>query len=430
MLLIHNTSFVYQLTPSAQRGSALGALNPLPKGAVLLEGERILAVGAPADLLLQHPEADLLDAGGNAVLPGFVDPHTHLVWAGDRANEFEMRLQGKSYMEIMAAGGGIAATQIMAAGGGIAATLKATRAASLEQLLEETRPRAQSAFRHGTTTLEAKTGYGLDLETEYKQMEVLLRLDEEGPLQIIPTYLGAHALPPEFQGDTAGYVRFLTRQALPELKSWWQSRAPGRSLPFVDVFCEEGVFDLEQTRGILDAAAELGFPLKLHADEFANLGGASLAVELGAVSADHLVKTSAEDIRKLAKSNTVAVSLPGTPFGLAQSEYTPAREIVAAGGLLALATDLNPGTSWNESMQFIQALACRYLKLTPAEALAASTINAAAALGLADLLGSLSPGKQADLIILKVPDARMLSYRYGTNLVSTVIKKGAVYPVI
>ena len=416
MLLIHNTSFVYQLTPSAQRGSALGALNPLPKGAVLLEGERILAVGAPADLLLQHPEADLLDAGGNAVLPGFVDPHTHLVWAGDRANEFERRLQGKSYMEIMAAGGGIAAT------------LKATRAASLEQLLEETRPRAQSAFRHGTTTLEAKTGYGLDLETEYKQMEVLLRLDEEGPLQIIPTYLGAHALPPEFQGDTAGYVRFLTRQALPELKSWWQSRAPGRSLPFVDVFCEEGVFDLEQTRGILDAAAELGFPLKLHADEFANLGGASLAVELGAVSADHLVKTSAEDIRKLAKSNTVAVSLPGTPFGLAKSEYTPAREIVAAGGLLALATDLNPGTSWNESMQFIQALACRYLKLTPAEALAASTINAAAALGLADLLGSLSPGKQADLIILKVPDARMLSYRYGTNLVSTVIKKGAVYP--
>lgn len=416
MLLIHNTSFVYQLTPSAQRGSALGALNPLPKGAVLLEGERILAVGAPADLLLQHPEADLLDAGGNAVLPGFVDPHTHLVWAGDRANEFEMRLQGKSYMEIMAAGGGIAAT------------LKATRAASLEQLLEETRPRAQSAFRHGTTTLEAKTGYGLDLETEYKQMEVLLRLDEEGPLQIIPTYLGAHALPPEFQGDTAGYVRFLTRQALPELKSWWQSRAPGRSLPFVDVFCEEGVFDLAQTREILSAAAELGFPLKLHADEFANLGGASLAVELGAVSADHLVKTSAEDIRKLAKSNTVAVSLPGTPFGLAQSEYTPAREIVAAGGLLALATDLNPGTSWNESMQFIQALACRYLKLTPAEALAASTINAAAALGLADLLGSLSPGKQADLIILKVPDARMLSYRYGTNLVSTVIKKGAVYP--
>ncbi|NMC16465.1 MAG: imidazolonepropionase [Chloroflexi bacterium] len=418
MLLIHNTSFVYQLTPTAQRGSALGTLNPVPDGAVLLDGGLILAVGAPAELLLQHPEADLLDAGGNAVLPGFVDPHTHLVWAGDRANEFEMRLQGMSYMEIMAAGGGIAAT------------LKATRAASLEQLLEETRPRARAAFQHGTTTLEAKTGYGLDLETEYKQMEALLRLDEEGPLQIIPTYLGAHAVPPEFSGDTAGYVRFLTLQALPELKSWWKARAPERPLPFVDAFCEEGVFDLGQTREILSAAAELGFPLKLHADEFANLGGASLAVELGALSADHLVKTSAEDIRRLGGSQTVAVSLPGTPFGLAQSAYTPAREIIAADGILALATDLNPGTSWNESMQFIQALACRYLKLTPAEALAAATINAAAALGLADRVGSLSPGKQADLLILNVPDYRMLSYRYGTNLVSTVIKKGAVYPVI
>jgi len=418
MLLIHNTSFVYPLTPSAQRGSALGALNPVPNGAVLLDGERILSVGAPADLLLQHPEADLLDAGGNAVLPGFVDPHTHLVWAGDRADEFEMRLQGKSYMEIMAAGGGIAAT------------LKATRAASPERLLEETRQRAQTAFRYGTTTLEAKTGYGLDLETEFKQMEVLLRLDEEGPLQIIPTYMGAHAVPPDYKGDTAGYIRFLTLQALPELKNWWQTHAPGRALPFVDVFCEEGVFDLAQTREILGAAAGLGFPLKLHADEFANLGGASLAVELGAVSADHLVKTSAEDIRRLGGSQTAAVSLPGTPFGLAQSEYTPAREIIAAGGILALASDLNPGTTWNESMQFIQALACRYLKLTPAEALVASTINAAAALGLADQIGSLTPGKQADLLILNVPDYRMLSYRYGTNLVSKVIKKGAVYPAV
>ena len=261
-------------------------------------------------------------------------------------------------------------------------------------------------------------------------MEALLRLEEEGPLQIVPTYMGAHAVPPEFSGDIAGYVRFLTLQALPELKNWWQGRAPERQLPFVDVFCEEGVFDLAQTREILSAAAELGFPLKLHADEFANLGGASLAVALGAVSADHLVKTSAEDIRRLGGSQTVAVSLPGTPFGLAQSEYTPARAIIAADGIFALASDLNPGTTWNESMQFIQALACRYLKLTPAEALAAATINAAAALGLADQIGSITPGKQADLLILNVPDYRMLSYRYGTNLVSTVIKKGAVYPAV
>ena len=417
MLLIHNTSQVIQLTPEPQRGAALGTLNILPHGAVLLDNERILAVGEPAELLLAHPEADLLDAGGRAVLPGLVDPHTHLVWAGDRLDEFEMRLQGKSYMEIMAAGGGIAAT------------LQATRAASFEELLAQTRERAHTAFAHGTTTLEAKTGYGLDIETELKQLEVILKLDEEGPLELIPTYLGAHAIPPEFAGNSEGYTDFLCNEALPTVQTWWQEHAPARALPFVDVFCEEGVFDLTQTRRILLRAQELGFPLKLHADEFANLGGASLAAELGAISADHLVKTSAEDIQKLANSNTVAVSLPGTPFGLAQSEYTPAREIIAAGGLLALATDLNPGTNWNESLQFIQALACRYLKLTPAEALAASTINAAAALGLANRLGSLTPGKQADLIILKVPDYRMLSYRYGTNLVSTVIKKGVVYPL-
>jgi len=418
MLLIHNTSQVIQLTPQPQRGTELGTLNILPHGAVLLDNERIVAVGEPAELLLAHPEADLLDAGGRAVLPGLVDPHTHLVWAGDRLDEFEMRLQGKSYMEIMAAGGGIAAT------------LQATRAASFEELLAQTRERARTAFAHGTTTLEAKTGYGLDIETELKQLEVILKLDEEGPLELIPTYLGAHAIPPEFAGNSEGYTDSLCNEALPTVQTWWQEHAPARALPFVDVFCEEGVFDLAQTRRILLRAQELGFPLKLHADEFANLGGASLAVELGALSADHLVKTSAEDIRRLGGSQTVAVSLPGTPFGLAQSAYTPAREIIAADGILALATDLNPGTSWNESMQFIQALACRYLKLTPAEALAAATINAAAALGLADRVGSLSPGKQADLLILNVPDYRMLSYRYGTNLVSTVIKKGAVYPVI
>ena len=417
MLLIHNTSQVIQLTPEPQRGVQFGTLNILPHGAVLLDNERILAVGEPAALLLAHPEADLLDAGGRAVLPGLVDPHTHLVWAGDRVDEFEMRLQGKSYMEIMAAGGGIAAT------------LQATRAASFEELLSQARERARTAFAHGTTTLEAKTGYGLDIETELKQLEVILKLDEEGPLELIPTYLGAHAIPPEFADNAEGYTDFICNEAMPAVQAWWQAHAPARALPFVDVFCEEGVFDLAQTRRILLRAQELGFPFKLHADEFANLGGASLAAELGAISADHLVKTSAEEIQKLAESNTVAVSLPGTPFGLAQSEYTPAREIIAAGGLLALATDLNPGTSWNESLQFILALACRYLKLTPAEALAASTINSAAALGLADRLGSLTPGKQADLIILKVPDYRMLSYRYGTNLVSTVIKKGVVYPL-
>ena len=415
MKLICNTSQVVTLAGSPQRGSALGTLGLIPQGGVLFEGERILRVGPAGSLLEEFPQAERIDAGGMAVIPGLVDPHTHLVWAGERVSEFEMRLQGKSYMEIMAAGGGILAT------------LQATRSASLDELVEQSLQRANTAFRYGTTTLEAKTGYGLDLESEFKQLEALLRVDMLSPVEIVPTYLGAHAIPPEFAGDAPGYTRFLVETALPETRRWWLAHAAERPLPFVDVFCEKGVFSLEQTRTILLAARELGFPLKLHADEFENLGGARLAAELSAASADHLVRTSEADIQALANSSSVAVALPGTPFGLGQHEFTPAKAIIAAGGLLALATDLNPGTSWNESMQFIQALACRYLELTPAQALAASTINAAAALRLEQRLGSIEAGKQADLLILSVPDYRMLSYRFGTNLVSTVFKKGVMY---
>lgn len=415
MLLIHHISQLVTLTPGAQRGRELGTLNIIPDGAVLIEDGLIRETGTAPELLERFPNAERMDAGGMAVLPGFVDPHTHLIWAGDRAHEFEMRLQGKSYMEIMAAGGGIAST------------VSATRQASLDELISQSHARALTAFRHGSTTIEVKSGYGLDLETEFKQLDALLEMNKLGPYTLVPTYMGAHAIPAGM--SVAEYTRFLTETALPALQTWWGEKATGQPLPFVDVFCEEGVFGVEETREILTTAKALGFPLKLHADEFANLGGASLAAELGAVSADHLVKTSSADIRALAASDTVAVSLPGTPFGLAQSEYTPAREIIATGGILALATDLNPGTTWNESMQFILALACRYLRLTPAEALAASTINSAAAIGLASQLGSLHPGKQADLLLLDVPDWRMLTYRYGTNMVAQVVKAGRVYPV-
>lgn len=417
MLLLHNVSQLITVTAGPQRGHALGTLGMIADGAVAIEGEKILAVGTGKELLGLYPNAELLDAHGGAVLPGFVDPHTHLVWAGNRAAEFEMRLEGKTYMEIMAAGGGIAST------------VAATRAANLDELIAQSHQRALNAFRHGSTTIEVKTGYGLDLETEYKQLEAILEMNKLGPYELVPTYMGAHAIPAEFKGDTSGYVRFLVAEALPELSTWWQAHAPNQALPFVDVFCEEGVFDLEQTREVLQMAKYLGFPLKLHADEFVNLGGAVLAAELGAASADHLVKTSPADIRALAATETVAVSLPGTPFGLAQNEYTPAREIIAADGYLALATDLNPGTTWNESMQMIQAIACRYMKLTPAQALAASTINAAKALNREAVIGSLTPGKQADLLILSTPDYRDLSYRYGTNHVRMVIKKGQVFPV-
>lgn len=416
MLIIHNTSQVIPLTAKAQRGLTLGTLNVIENGAVAIEGEKIADLGKADDLFAKYPTAEKVDGRGMALLPSFVDPHTHLIWAGDRAAELEMRLEGKTYM------------QIMAAGGGIASTVRATRAASFDELLAQSRARALVCFKHGSTTIEAKTGYGLDVENEIRQLEVILKLNQEGPYELVPTYMGAHAIPQEYNGDMHGYTNFLTDRALPMLRDWWLEHAIGQALPFVDVFCETGVFDLQHTLQILSTAKALGFPTKLHADEFANIGGASLAAKLGSVSADHLVKTSQEDILALAATDTVAVSLPGTPFGLGQDEYTPAREIIAANGYLALATDLNPGTSWNESMQMIQAIACRYLKMTPAQTLVASTINAAKAVLREDRLGSLTVGKQADLILLNSADYRNLSYRYGTNQVALVIKKGVLYP--
>jgi len=416
MKIIYNISQCVTMAGGPRRGERLADPAILDNAAIVISDDKILEVGNSEELLSRYPLAERIDAAGMAVVPGLVDPHTHLVWAGDRANEFEMRLQGKTYMEIMAAGGGILAT------------LTATRKASLEELVAQSLERVLRAFSYGTTTMEAKTGYGLDLDTEFKQLEAILVLNRIGPLELVPTYMGAHAIPKEYEGNTAGFTDWLCDVAMPETKKWWLQHAPDQELPFVDVFCEKGVFELEETRQILTAAAKLGYPLKLHADEFENLGGASLAAEMGAVSADHLVKTSHEDIQRLGQSETVAVSLPGTPFGLAQSEYTPARAIIDANGYLALATDLNPGTTWNESMQFIQALSCRYLKLTPAEALAASTINSAKAISREDLIGSIEPGKQADLLILAVDDYRKLSYRYGTNLVAAVVKKGKLHP--
>lgn len=417
MIILTNTSQVVSLTPTAQRGSVLGELNLTPNGAVVINGDKIVEAGDETTLLERYPHTERLDALGMAVVPGFVDPHTHLVWAGNRASEFEMRLQGKTYMEIMAAGGGIAST------------VSATRQASLDEIISQSHQRALNAFRHGSTTIEVKTGYGLNLDSEIKQLEAILEMNKLGPYELVPTYMGAHAIPAEYKNNPAGFIHFLTTEALPALAQWWQTHASEQPLPYVDVFCEEGVFDLEQTHMILSVAKALGFPLKLHADEFVNLGGAALAAELGAVSADHLVKTSMKDIRALAATDTVAVSLPGTPFGLGQTEYTPARDIVAADGYLALASDLNPGTTWNESMQMIQAIACRYLKLTPAQALVASTINAAKAIDRSAFIGSLTAGKQADLLILNTPDYRDLTYRYGTNQVQAVIKKGQIYPI-
>lgn len=411
-MLIHSSSQLLTLSGGPQRGQTLGRLNMIPHGAVLVRDGQIVAVGATSELLTAYPEEERLDAGGKVVMPGFVDPHTHAIWAGDRAAEFEMRLEGKTYLEILAAGGGILST------------VRQTRQSSVEALMAETRPRLEEMLRHGTTTAEVKTGYGLESMAELRLLEALLKLDAEGPLELAFTFLGAHAIPPEYKGDPEGYTDLLCQEMLLTVRRWWDVVAAGKPLPFVDVFCETGAFSLNQSRRILQTAKALGFPLKIHADEFDNLGGASLAAELGAVSADHLVKTSAVDILALGGSNTVAVGLPCTPFGLAERAYTPARAILEAGGILALATDLNPGTAWCGDMQFAIALACRYMRLTPAQAIAAATINAAAAIRREDRIGSIEVGKQADLLLLSVPDYRHLGYRFGPNLVERVIKKG------
>ncbi|MBX7251369.1 MAG: imidazolonepropionase, partial [Candidatus Promineofilum sp.] len=356
----------------------------------------------------------MIDAGGRCVVPGFVDPHTHLPWLGDRAGEFEQRLAGASYMEIMAAGGGIMST------------VRRTRAASVADLVADNRPRLARMLRHGTTSAEAKTGYGLETAAELRQLDAIMALSAAQPVELTPTFLPAHAVPAEFAGNTDGYVDYLIADTLPAGAAWMRARDV---VLFCDVFCEAGVFDLAQTRRILEAAAALGYRLKVHADEFVGLGGTRLAVELGAVSADHLVSTPAEDIAALGRGDTVAVGLPGTPFGLAHRDYTPAKDILAAGGALALATDCNPGTCWCESMQMVIALACRYMGLTQAQALAAATLNAAYAIGRGHEVGSLSPGYAADLLILDVDDYRQLGYRFGTNLAQTVIKRGQVVAV-
>jgi len=412
-LLITHASQVLTIPSHAQgpqRGDRLGDLATIEDGAVAVSNGAIVALGSTVDLAARYQAAQTIDAGGRVVMPGFVDPHTHVVFAGDRANEFEQRIAGATYLEIMNAGGGIMST------------VRATRAASRDELVDQTRARLDRMLAHGTTTAEAKTGYGLELTAELKMLDAIAQLEAEHPIDLVPTFLGAHAIPAEYQGREDTYTDLVVNEMLPAVSSF--TLHP--SSLFCDVFCEDGAFTLAQARRILEKAKELGFALKIHVDEFGPLGGTRLGVELGAVSVDHVVTTPREEIELLGRSRTIAVSLPGTPFGLAHRDYTPAQAILAAGGALALATDINPGTTWNESMQFIMALACRYLKLTPAQALAAATINAAHAIGRGGSIGSLEIGKQADVLIMDVHDYRSIGYRYGTNLVRSVIKRGQI----
>ena len=411
-----------------RRGGEMNALQQITQAAIAIRKGRIVAVGPEMAVRQRIAHADReIDAGGKAVVPGFVDPHTHLIWAGERRDEFEMRLRGATYLEIMAAGGGIMNT------------VRATRAASLDELVGQSRRRLDKMVAYGTTTAEAKSGYGLTLKAEMKMLDAIRLLDEAHPVDLVPTFLGAHAVPEEYAEDPDAYVDLVVNEMIPAVAAmrYRDVAAPAENelgyvnyvpaAEFCDVFCERGAFTLAQSRRILQAAQQSGLKLKVHADEFAPpLGATEMAVSLQAVSVDHIVSTTPEQIKLLAHSSTIGVSLPGTPFGLGQTKFTPARQLIDAGGALAIATDLNPGTCWSESMQFMMALACRAMRITPAEALTAATLNAAFAIGRGRWVGSLEVGKIADLLILDSDDYRDLAYHFGTNLVEKVFKQGKI----
>lgn len=396
--------------PGPRRGAAMRELGLVAGGAVAVADGTIVAAGPAAEVkraVRVTDETRVIDAQGACVTPGLVDPHTHLVFGGSREHEFELRLQGATYAEIMAAGGGIASTT------------ERTREASLEALVAQGRKHLDAMRRCGTTTLEAKSGYGLDLETELRQLEAIRRLAGEGPLEIVATYMGAHAVPRG--ADPESYLDLVCGSGLPEVARRGLAR-------YCDVFCEEGVFTPAQTERVFTAAQALGFKLRLHADELSDLGGGALAARMGAVTADHLLMTSEASIRALAGSGTVAVMLPGTPFFLNMAERAPARALIEAGAIVAIGTDFNPGSCFSESLPMMMTLACLHLKMTPAEALTAVTINAAHAIEASDRLGSIEAGKQADLVVWDVPNYRHLSYHFGVPLTRAVIKRGAVLP--
>lgn len=386
-----------------RRGSAMRALGVVPDGAVAVKNGRIVAVGPTDRVTRDHRAAEELDLSGFVVLPGFVDCHTHPVFAATREGEFHQRCAGADYMAIAAAGGGILAS------------MRAVRQASLDELAERTERHLWGFAAHGTTSVECKSGYGLSLADERKSLEALRRAAAEVPLSVKRTFLGAHEFPPEYRDDREAYVRLLCDEMLPQL-------APLADA--CDVFAEPGVFDRRQSERILSAAKAAGLRLRVHADEIRPMGGTEMAVELGADSADHLGQISDEGIRRLAASDTVGVLLPGTLFFLGKPGYAPARRMIEAGCAVALATDFNPGSCYTQSMTLIQTLACVQMKMSAEEVITAATINPAFSLQLDGEVGTLHPGKRADLCVLDIPSWRAIGYAFGGNPVAMTIKNG------
>lgn len=387
---------------------AMSEITVIENGAVLVQDGKVLDVGETSAIEAKYPEliaaANHIDATNKTVTPGLIDPHTHLVHAGTRENEYAMRLQGKTYMDIMNVGGGIHATT------------RSTQEASFEQLYAESKARLDKFLTHGVTTLEAKSGYGLSLEHEIKQLEVAKKLQQNHHMDIVSTFMGAHAIPLVDKDDPERFVDQVIDEMIPEV-------ARRGLATFNDVFCERGVFTPEQSRRILEAGKEHGLIPKIHADEIEPYGGAELAAEVGAISADHLLRASSQGIEQMAERDVIAVLLPGTAFFL-MAEFAEARKMIDRGVAVALSTDANPGSSPTLSLPFIMNLGCLKMGMTPEEVITATTINAAHAIGRADTIGSLEKGKQADITIFDVPNYLTLSYQYGMNHVDTVIKKG------
>lgn len=398
-----------------KRGDEMRDVGISSDGAVAIRDGKFVRVGTSEEILRDFESDNIIDAAGRVVVPGFVDPHTHIVFAGDRLDEFELKVQGADYLEILENGGGIIST------------VRKTRAASVDELVESGLQRLDKMLACGTTTCEIKTGYGLDIESELNMLAAIERLDRSQVIDIVPTFLAAHAVPPEFKGNADGYVDLICDEMLPAAWSWYERSHFRDDVPFfIDVFCEKNAFDLTQTRRVLEIAKALGFALKAHVDEFTNLGGSRLAIEMGATSIDHLDAISDDEIKLLAGSNTVGVVTPTVNFNFGNSEFADARKLIDAGCAVALSTDFNPGSAPCPSQPMAMAIACRYQKLLPSEAMNAATINAAHAIGLGDRVGSIEVGKSADIMIVDTRDYRELANEFGRVPVNTITKRGQV----
>jgi len=427
-LIIHGAS---QLITCASNGKPkrsveMQNIGLIEKGAVAVKNGVIIAVDNSNEILREYEAENIIDAKGKTVAPGFVECHTHIVYAGNRLNEFELKIKGADYLEILANGGGIIST------------VSQTRKASLAELIEQSAKRLDKMLALGVTTCEIKTGYGLDTVTELRMLETIFELDKTHAVDVIPTFLPAHAVPPEFREEEKRrrgekektgadfYVDLICEEMLPRVAVIKDQRPKIEDRFFVDVFCEKNAFDLKQSRRVLETAKNLGFKLKAHVDEFTNLGGARMAIELGATSIDHLDRISDDEIRLLADSNTIGVVTPTVNFNFGSHEFADARKLIDAGCAVALSTDYNPGSAPCPSLPAAMAIACRYQKLLPSEAFNAATINAAFAVGSGAKTGSLEVGKEADILILETGDYRQIAYEFGGNSVVKVIKKGEV----